>query len=318
MKVLTFPLYLEAYNNGRLREIITSLESQLKHCQLCPRECKVNRYNSTGTCGQSAFAKISAAVLHFGEEPPLVGKGGAGAVFFSGCSMKCVYCQNFGFSQMNRGKEISAEELGEQFLKIQESGGETLDLVTPTPHLPHILKALEYAIEKGFELPIVYNTSGYEKLETIKSLEGIVDIYLADIRYTSDDLGKKYSGVPDYWTVTRKSIKEMFRQVGAFKKRERFQRGLVIRHLVLPEKISGTEKMLDFLAFELSLSVPISLMSQYKPVYKASEYSELARKITPDEYNYALTLLEDYGFDGWMQHFEEKEEFRVKPLSEEL
>ena len=314
---MAFPSYLEALNNGKLREIIKSLEAHLESCQLCPRECKVNRYHSVGICGQGSTAKISASVLHYGEEPPLVGDGGAGAVFFSGCSMKCVYCQNFGFSQLNRGNEIDAKELGKIFLKIQNQGGETLDLVTPTPHLPSILKALEYAAERGFSLPIVYNTSGYEKVETLKLLEGIVDIYLADIRYTSDIMGKKYSGVPDYWTVAKKAIKEMYRQVGPFKSERDFLKGLIIRHLVLPEKISGTEEMLDFLAFELSLSVPISLMSQYKPVYKAFEYPELARRITSQEYNRVLELLEHYGFEGWMQYFDKNEEFRVKPLLEE-
>ncbi|AKI96800.1 radical SAM protein [Kosmotoga pacifica] len=315
---MTYPTYLAALENGQIDELIMKLDHQVENCQLCPRKCMVNRKRKVGVCGQRNNARIAASVLHFGEEPPLVGKGGAGAVFFSGCSMKCVYCQNFGFSQLNNGKELNDIELGELFLKIQEQGGETLDLVTPTPHLPSIIRALKYAAERGFKLPLIYNTSGYEKVEILKMLEGIVDVYLADIRYTSDSIGMKYSKIPDYWTVTKRAIKEMYRQVGPFRYIDGVKRGLIVRHLVLPENLSGTEEMFEFLTFEVSLSVPISLMSQYRPVYKAMEYPEIARRISVQEYEKALELMEHYGFDGWMQHFNDDEVYRVKPLRRKI
>lgn len=312
---MKYPVYLEKFENGYLDSLIETLEKELESCTLCPKNCRVNRNTGvTGYCKQQKDPRVANVVLHFGEEPPLVGDRGAGAVFFSGCSMSCVYCQNFGFSQNNTGMDLTFEGLGEVFLNIQEEGAETLDLVTPTPNLPGILKALKYAVERGFELPIVYNTSGYEKVETLRMLEGIVDIYLTDIRYCDDEMGKIYSKVPDYWSVTKKAVKEMFRQVGAFKEVDGMKRGVIIRHLVLPNGIAGTEEMAEFVAFELSLSVPISLMSQYRPVYKAKKCPEISRRISVEEYEIALDILETYGLNGWMQHFESKEPFRAKPL----
>ena len=193
-------------------------------------------------------------------------------------------------------------------------GAETLDLVTVTPNTLGFLKALKYAIERGFDLPVVHNTSGYESVETLRALEGVIDIYLADIRYTSDGVGRKYSGVSDYWTIAKKAIKEMFRQVGSFKGFDEIKRGVIIRHLVLPEGLSGTEEMAEYVAFELSMSVPVSLMSQYRPVFKAKDYRELSRRINEEEYQRALTILEAYGLSGWQQALEAQEDFRVKPL----
>ena len=278
----------------------------LKDCTMCARNCHVNREKQRGFCGQSASARISGAVLHFGEEPPVVGKGGAGAVFFSGCGMRCVYCQNFAFSQLNHGKNVSAHELATIFLKLQNAGATTLDLVTPEPHMYAILEALLEARKKGFSLPIVFNTSSYVNDKTLKHLEGIVDIYLADIRYANDSFAQKYSSAPNYWKKTKKALKEMYRQVGPFK--ENKMSGLIVRHLILPNEISGTQKALRFVAEELSTSVPISLMSQYFPVYKAKEIPMLNRKITKQEYENALKILEDYGLGGWYQPLEGKKE----------
>ena len=295
-----------------VRRAISRIEERLESCDLCPRKCEVNRYETTGFCGQKIDPKVSAIVLHFGEEPPLVRSGGAGAVFFSGCSMSCVYCQNFAFSQNNNGKETSPENLGDSFMKISEEGGVCLDLVTPTPNLYGFLRAYDYALERGFDLPLVFNTSGYEDIETLETLDGIVDIYLTDIRYTDDLTGLKYSLVSDYWTVTRRAVKEMFRQVGAFREDE--MRGVIVRHLVLPEGKAGTEEMAEFVSFELSASVPISLMSQYRPVHRARDFPELSRRITNAEYNRALEIVDGYGLTGWMQHFESEEAFRAKPI----
>lgn len=288
-----------ALDRKKLNEASRYFNTLVKDCTLCAQNCHVNREKRRGFCGQGTSAKITNAVLHFGEEPPLVGKSGAGAVFFVGCGMRCVYCQNFAFSQLNYGREVSSKELGEIFLKLQKSGATTLDLVTPEPHLHSILEALIYGQKNGLSLPIVFNTSSYVNVETLKQLDGIVDVYLADIRYTNDDLAMKYSHVPGYWEKCKRALREMYRQVGAFKSER--MRGLIVRHMVLPNGISGTQMALRFVAEELSTSVPISLMSQYFPVYKARNISELARKINEEEYSNALKMVEEYGLNGWFQ-----------------
>lgn len=294
-----------ALNSKKLKEASKYFNNLVKDCTMCARSCHINREEHEGFCGQRISAKITNAVLHFGEEPPLVGKGGAGAVFFAGCGMRCVYCQNFAFSQLNHGHEVSSKELGEIFLKLQKSGAITLDLVTPEPHLHSILEALIYAKERGFSIPIVFNTSSYVNVETLKQLDGIVDIYLADIRYTDDDFAIKYSHAPNYWKKSRRALREMYRQVGAFNKERML--GLIVRHLLLPNNLAGTQKTVRFIAEELSTSVPISLMSQYFPVYKARNISELNRKISKEEYSSALKTVEEYGLRGWVQTLGKKE-----------
>jgi len=295
--MLTLPekgVYLSSYHAGGLQQIADKIKKNLKECRLCPRACCVNRETTTGACQQTNMARLTNAVVHTGEEPPLITGSGAGAVFFSGCSMKCLYCQNFAFSQKNNGKYYSVEALGDLFLSLQEKGCSNLDLVTPSPHLISIVEALIYAIEKGLTIPVVYNTSGYECVEILRLMEGIVDVYLADIRYTDDEVGLKYSGVPDYWTCTQRAIREMYRQKGSA--------GLIVRHLVLPNELSGTQGAMAFIAEELSPSVSISLMSQYFPVHLAGEYETINRKITREEYAKAISIMDKYGlFNGWTQ-----------------
>jgi len=301
-----YPYYLQKYETGELERIVEKLKENLKICRLCPRYCMVDRRKKVGICLQRDTARLTNYLLHFGEEPPLVRDEdgeikGAGTVFFSGCPMKCIYCQNFGFSQLNFGRDVSTMELAEIFLELQERGAVNLDLVTPTPHLPFIVEALRMAIERGFRLPIVYNTSGYESVETLKLLDTIVDIYLVDIRYTDDETGLRYSKVPDYWTTTKRAIKEMYRQVGAFRENP-FRRGVIVRILVFPEDIGGYEKAFDFIVNELSPTVPVSLMSQYFPVYKALNDPVIGRKLTHEEYERAVHTLERYGLiHGWIQ-----------------
>lgn len=284
---------------NRIREVEDVLWSNLSSCRLCPRECGVNRYHQKGFCGVGPLPKLSNAILHLGEEPPLVGEKGAGAVFFSGCTMRCVYCQNMGFSQKGVGVEVSVEDLAEFFIILQEEGATTLDLVTPTPHLPFIISALRMALEKGFNLPVVYNTSGYEKLETLALLEGVVDVYLTDARYTDEEASGKYSLTPDYWKVTQKAIIEMHRQVGPF--REDRMEGVIVRILVLPNRVVNYKEIFGFLS-SLSTSIPVSIMLQYIPHFGAKEFPEINRRVNDDEYEEVLELAFEFGFtEGWYQ-----------------
>ncbi|OOC42695.1 radical SAM protein [Thermosipho sp. 1074] len=281
----------------------------LKRCTLCPRKCMINRYEKRGICGTDFKIKIANILLHKGEEPPISGKNGAGIVFFSGCPMKCVYCQNMGFSQKGIGKEISIEKLSDAFLKLQESGAHTLDLVTATQYVPQIIEALNIAKSKGFKLPVVYNTSSYENVETLKMLEGYVDIYLADIRYTNSMYGKIYSKVDNYWEIAQVAIKEMYRQVGPFIK----DKGLIIRILVLPNNVSGHFKALRFV-LELDPRIPVSLMSQYIPHFGAKNDPLIGRKITKSEYTEAVEYMELLGLKGWIQT-DEKEKLTTKAVN---
>ena len=301
-----YPYYLQKYENDELKDVVEKLEEHLKNCRLCPRNCGVDRRKSVGVCLQRDRVRLTNYLLHFGEEPPLVmdeygNLKGAGTIFFSGCSMRCTYCQNFGFSQLNNGRDYTTEELAGMFLDLQRRGALNLDLVTPTPHLPFIMKALQMAISEGLKLPIVYNTSGYERIETLKLLDHVVDIYLVDIRYTDDDTGMRYSKVPNYWTVTKRAIKEMYRQVGAFREVP-FKRGIIIRILVFPENIGRYERAFEFIVDELSPTVPVSLMSQYFPTYKALNDPVIGRKLTFEEYERAVRKMEEYGLVyGWIQ-----------------
>ncbi|SHH58007.1 radical SAM protein [Thermosipho atlanticus] len=280
----------------------------LERCTLCPRNCKINRYKQKGVCGVKDQILVSNILLHKGEEPPISGKNGAGVVFFSGCPMKCVYCQNMGFSQKGVGKEISVEKLAEAFLILQENGAQTLDLVTPTPHVLGIIEALEIARKRGFNLPVVYNTSSYENIETLELMRNYVDIYLADIRYTNSYYGEIYSKAPNYWEIAQVAIKEMYKQVGPFS--EEKGKGLIIRILVLPNKISGHFEAMRFVA-NLDIEIPISLMSQYMPVFGAKNDPLLNRRITKAEYQEAIEYMELLGLRGWVQT-NEKEKLTTK------
>ncbi len=250
---------------------------------------------------------VSSYNLHHGEEPPISGSRGSGTIFFTNCILRCVYCQNYPISQLGVGKVYTHRDLADMMLYLQRKGAHNINFVTPTHFVPSILKALVIAVERGFRLPLVYNTSGYERAETLKILDGIVDIYLPDIKYSSDLMAKKYSKAKDYVRYNREALKEMFRQVGPLRlNREGVAvRGLLIRHLVLPNDIAGSEESLRFIARELSPEVPISLMSQYFPAYRAKDIRELSRPILPEEYERVLELMERFGLRrGWIQeHF---------------
>jgi len=300
-----YPSYLESYNNGSLAKLAAQMFNSLASCEICPRKCRVNRLKEEkGFCKTGQRAMVYSYMPHHGEEPPISGENGSGTIFFSNCNMGCVYCQNFEFSQQGRGKEVSCEELADYMLQLQDMNCHNVNFVSPTHVLPQILKALLIAIPKGFKLPIVYNTGGYELPEVICMLSGIIDIYLPDMRYSEDEMAIKYSSAPGYPVYNRRSVKLMHGQVGIAKINESgiMKRGLIIRHLVLPQNSSGTDKVMKFIADELSPETYISLMSQYFPCYKAEGISQLSRRITLEEYKNAQESMHRYGLsNGWIQ-----------------
>jgi len=277
----------------------------LESCSICPRKCKVNRLkNEMGFCKTGLKPKVYSFMPHHGEEPPVSGEKGSGTIFFSSCNMGCAYCQNYKFSQMDEGREVDFEELAGFMLELQKMGCHNINLVTPTHVMPQILKALSIAIPKGLKLPLVYNTGGYELAQILKLLDGIVDVYLADMRYANADMAIKYSSAPDYPRYNQEALKEMHRQAGIAKIDNEgiIKRGLIIRHLVLPNNIAGTEKVMEFISRQLSGDSYISLMSQYFPCYKADSLPEISRRITSEEYEAAKAIMEKYNLhNGWTQ-----------------
>ncbi len=301
----TYPAYLKSYQEGCLDSIIKQAYKLLNSCSLCPRKCGVNRLNNEkGFCKTGLDPVVYSFMSHQGEEPPVSGARGSGTIFFSNCNMACVYCQNYEFSQQGRGEEVSCEVLAGYMLDLQKMKCHNINLVTPTHVLPQILGALKIAIKGGLEIPLVYNTGGYELVEIIKLLDGIVDIYLADMRYSDSDVSSKYSLAPDYPRYNQESIKEMRSQTVSdiIDKDGIIRRGLIIRHLVLPNNISGTDKVMRFISQELSKDSLVSLMSQYLPYYKASEFKDIDRRLTHKEYERAKEIMEEYGLHGgWIQ-----------------
>lgn len=316
-----YPGYLELYRSGKLKEIAVELFGSLSSCAICPRKCRVNRFeDKRGYCKTGLKAKFFSFMAHQGEEPPISGSRGSGAIFFACCNMSCVYCQNYEFSQLGQGKEVSDLELAEIMLKLQAMGCHNINFVTPTHVLPQILNALLIAIPGGLNIPIVYNTGGYELPEIIARIEGVVDIYLPDMRYSDADMAKDYSNAPDYPEYNQASVKEMHRQVGIanINKEGIMETGVIIRHLVLPNNISGTDKIMRFIGLELSSDTYVSLMSQFLPYYKASEFKDLNRRLSFKEYGLAKQALEEFGIgNGWIQESFGAERFagvNIKPV----
>jgi len=323
MKPPMYPSYLESYHNSRLGKITEKAFTMLESCSICPRRCKVNRLkNEKGFCKTGFKPKVCSYMPHHGEEPPISGMRGSGAIFFSHCNMACVYCQNYEFSQLGQGREVDFEELAKIMLELQGMGCHNINLVTPTHVLPQILKALESAIPKGLKIPIVYNTGGYELPEIIKLLEGIVDIYLPDMRYADSEAAVKYSSAPDYPEYNQAAVKEMQRQAGVARMDNEgiIKSGLVIRHLVLPNNLSGTDKIMRFIKEDISEDTYISLMSQYLPYHKAAEFSEICRRLQHKEYEEAKLIMQRYGlYNGWIQESYGSERFagiHIKPALE--
>ena len=316
-----YPGYLNAYKSGELKKIADALFLSLESCQICPRRCKVNRLdNKKGFCKTASLPKIFSFMAHHGEEPPISGTCGSGTIFFSHCNMGCLYCQNYEFSQLGKGREYTFSQLAQVMLNLQNQKCHNINLVTPTHVLPQILKALEIAVAQGLKIPLVYNTSGYELAQTLRLLDGIVDVYLADMRYADSVISQKLSLAPDYPRYNQEAIKEMHRQVGLaeFDKEGIIRKGLIIRHLVLPNQASGTDKIMQFIAKDISAGTYISLMSQYLPYYKASGHPEISRRLKNNEYEEAKKILEQYNLlNGWIQESYGSERFagvNIKPV----
>ncbi|OGS43862.1 MAG: radical SAM protein [Elusimicrobia bacterium RIFOXYD2_FULL_34_15] len=283
---------------------MTDYLTLLKECSVCPRNCKINRLkNELGFCGIGKNPKISSYNLHFGEELPISGVNGSGTIFFTGCNLKCVFCQNYPISQLNNGNEVTIEKLADLMLSLQNQKAHNINLVTPSHVVPQIIEAVLIAKQKGLKIPIVYNTSGYDSVKTLKLLEGIVDIYMPDAKYSDKEMAKKYSNVPDYWEINKLALKEMYRQVGNLEIKNKIAvRGLLIRHLVLPDDISGSKKVFEFIAKEISPQAYISVMAQYHPANRTKEYAELERKITQKEYSNVLGIVDKLNLtNGWCQ-----------------
>jgi len=292
-------LYLSLHKNGKLAERAEKLRTLYENCTLCPRDCRVNRTKrQTGKCQASDIVKVASAYPHFGEEAPLVGVGGSGTIFFSHCGLRCAYCQNYTISIEGTGEEFSDRALAEMMVGLQKRGCHNINLVTPTHYVPSLVNALLAAIPMGFRIPLVYNTSGYEKLETLQLLDGVVDIYLPDFKYWSPEKAAKYSSEAyNYPHYAKIALKEMYRQVGdlATDGRGIARRGLMLRHLILPNRIAGTEDVLKFVAENLSKTTYVNLMRQYRPEHRAPEFKELNRRILNGEYTEALGWARKYG-----------------------
>ena len=284
----------------------------IANCKLCAFDCDVNRVDRFGVCKCGIDAKVALASVHMWEEPCISGTNGSGTVFFSGCNFGCVFCQNAKISHENFGKEISDERLAEIFLELQDKGVHNINLVSPTPYVRNIITALDIAKCKGLKIPIVYNTNSYENIETLKMLDGYIDVYLPDLKYFDDETGIKYSKVPHYFKTATDAIKEMISQVGApeFDENGIIKRGVIVRHLVLPNHITETKKILDWIKNNLPKEIYVSVMAQYFPTYKVKDnevYKEIGRKLTRREYDFVCNMLYDIE-NGYIQDLEEFEE----------
>jgi putative pyruvate formate lyase activating enzyme len=286
------PGYKRLEEVGKLTERVEQLWSIYESCHLCPRTCGVNRLKGEkGVCQGSSKVKFATAYPHFGEERCLVGTYGSGAIFFSNCNLRCVFCINFHISQEGEGREISDQELANQMLKLQKRGCRNINIVTPSHYVPNMVKAVQMACRKGLNIPLVYNTSPYDGLETIKLLDGIIDIYLPDFKYMDGKNASKYSsGAYDYPEVAAAVIKEMHRQVGVLKTDSagNAYRGLIIRHLVMPNNVSNTDQVLTWIGENLPKNTYVNLMAQYRPMYKAFDYAEINRRLTRKEFQQAI------------------------------
>ncbi len=294
------PGYQELFRSGKLGTRVREAESLLKNCRLCGLVCGVDRVaGELGRCKTGTYAVVSNYGPHFGEEAPLVGTGGSGAIFFTNCNLKCVYCQNYAVSQSGKGQEVSADVLAQMMLDLEKRGCHNINLVSPTHQISQILEALQLAAAGGLSLPLVYNTGGYDSPEALALLDGVIDIYMPDMKYSDEKTALELSRVKDYPAVNRGAVKEMHRQVGELVLDERgvARRGLLVRHLLLPDGLAGTEGVVTFLAREVSVNTYLNIMSQYRPCYGAFQFPGLMRTVGGDELMQAVKLAYDAGLN---------------------
>ncbi len=270
----------------------------LEDCHLCPRGCGVNRLEGeVGKCRTGRQALVSSFGPHFGEEAPLVGSGGSGTIFFAYCNLRCCFCQNYTISQMGEGSVVTGEELAGMMLSLERRGCHNINFVSPTHVVPQILEALEIAAEAGLSVPLVYNSGGYDSVETLKLLDGVVDVYMPDMKYSGEETAQRFSGIEDYSKTNRAAVKEMHCQVGDLELDDCgvATRGLLVRHLVLPHGLAGTPDICGFLSREVSPDTYLNVMAQYHPCYKAFDVPELARSLSGEEFNEAVRIARHYG-----------------------
>ena len=311
------PGYVALYHSGELERRAQALEARLASCDICPRECGVNRLeDELGYCHSGRLPIVSTVCAHHGEEPAISGTRGSGTVFFGNCNMRCVYCQNYQISQNwkeQKSKEMDCRSLAERMLYLQgKLGCHNINFVSPSHFAPQLVRAVVEAVPGGLRVPLVYNSSGYDSVASLKELDGVISIYLPDLRYASDRWAKKFSDAGDYVARAREAIKEMYRQVGDLVVDESgvAQKGLIVRHLILPNELAGSEESLAWLVREVSPTVTVSIMSQYMPMHRAPRIPLLARRITAKEHGAVLKLLTELGIEnGWVQELGAAEEY---------
>jgi putative pyruvate formate lyase activating enzyme len=300
------PSYLQLYASGELMRRVDSAYEALKHCTLCPRHCGINRLaGDKGYCQAGAEPVVASWAAHPWEEPPISGTQGSGTIFFTHCTARCLFCQNYPISQLGVGRQVTVQRLAEMMLELQDRGCHNINLVTATHFVPQVLSALTIATEQGLHLPLVYNSSGYEAIETLQLLEGVVDIYLPDAKYADNTVARRLSGFCGYVGANRAALREMYRQIGKdllLDEHGLAVSGLIIRHMVLPQGLAGTRQVLAWIVDELSPAIHISLMSQYFPAHRAIGHPHLGRKVTSEEYLEALEAFDALDFErGWRQ-----------------
>ncbi|HAA25562.1 MAG TPA: radical SAM protein [Ruminiclostridium sp.] len=299
------PGYIELLESGELDNRIKILKKKLKECIICPHHCKVDRTgNKRGFCRAGADAVIDGYGPHYGEESVLVGRGGSGTIFFSYCTLQCVFCQNYRISHCGDGYEVTPQELARIMLQLQDKGCHNINLVSPTHFVPQIIEAVGIAARGGLKLPLVYNTGGYDDIDTLKLLDGIIDIYMPDIKFGDNAKAKKYTKADKYFDIAKAAVKEMHRQVGVLNTDEKgiAYKGLLVRHLVMPDNAADTYKVLEFIADEVSKDTFVNIMSQYYPAHKSYSFAELSRRISRDEYIAAVKYAEELGFANIMKY----------------
>jgi len=293
------PAYLHLLLSGKLKQRVTEAYQRLEACDICPRECGVNRRESAkgAVCRTGERAFVSSYNPHFGEEAPLVGIRGSGTIFFAWCNLKCQYCQNYEISQFGGGREVEPEQLAAMMMCLQEMGCHNINFVSPTHVVPQILAAVRIAAQAGLRVPLIYNTGGYDSIKTLRLLDGVFDIYMPDMKYAHEPTARWLSKITDYPAINGAAVAEMHRQVGDLRTDQRgiALRGLLVRHLVLPEGMAGTPEIVRFLAEEISPETYLNIMDQYHPCYRAHDFPELNRRITPAEYAKAVRLAQKAG-----------------------